>query len=75
VRYRHPIDLYGVKNGLGKFCPIMVENINKIPDIYMHEDPEVIKQIEKDEQRQLENEQPKWGYAYQIPREPEPFLS
>ena len=42
IRNRHDVDLYGVKNGLGKFNPIMVENVNKIPDIYDYEAPEVI---------------------------------
>ena len=32
IKNRHEIDLYGVKSGLGKFNPIMVENINKIPE-------------------------------------------
>jgi len=39
--------LYGVKSGLGKFNPIMVENVNKIPDLVDFEDPEVVKQLEK----------------------------
>lgn len=32
IRCRHEYDLYGVKSGIGKFNPIMVENINKIPE-------------------------------------------
>jgi len=31
IKCRHPIDLYGTKCGIGKFNPIMVENINRIP--------------------------------------------
>ena len=47
IRHRHDVDLYGVKNGLGKFNPIMVENVNKIPDIYDYEAPEVVEQYER----------------------------
>jgi len=36
-----------VKNGIGKFNPIMVENINKIPDIYDYAAPEVIKEFDR----------------------------
>lgn len=32
LKCRHPIDLYGVKSGVGCFNPIMVENINKKPE-------------------------------------------
>jgi len=32
IRCRHEYDLYGVKSGIGKFNPIMVENLNKIPE-------------------------------------------
>ena len=39
IRCRHEIDLYGVKSGLGKFNPIMVENINKLPEPEDFEDP------------------------------------
>ena len=42
IRHRHDVDLYGVKNGLGKFNPIMVENVNRIPDIYDYDAPEAI---------------------------------
>jgi hypothetical protein len=35
--------LYGVKSGLGKFNPIMVENINKLPEPEDFEDPEILK--------------------------------
>lgn len=47
IRHRHDLDLYGVKNGLGKFNPIMVENINKIPDIYDYEAPDMIDKVER----------------------------
>ena len=43
IRYRHQIDLYGTKIGLGVFNPIMVENINKLPDLMDYEDPEFLK--------------------------------
>lgn len=43
IRCRHEIDLYGVKSGLGKFNPIMVENINKLPEPEDFEDPEILK--------------------------------
>jgi len=42
IRCRHEIDLYGVKSGLGKFNPIMVENINKIPEPEEFEDPAIL---------------------------------
>ena len=38
IKNRHEIDLYGLKSGLGKFNPIMVENINKIPEPEEYED-------------------------------------
>lgn len=47
LRFRHDIDLYGTKSGLGQFNPIMVENINKIPDIYDCEDPRMLNDMEK----------------------------
>jgi hypothetical protein len=34
--------LYGVKSGLGKFNPIMVENINKLPEPEEFEDPKIL---------------------------------
>ena len=37
IRCRHEIDLYGVKSGIGKFNPIMVENINKLLEEEDHE--------------------------------------
>ena len=43
IRCRHEYDLYGVKSGIGKFNPIMVENINKIPEEVEFEDPKVLK--------------------------------
>ena len=43
IRCRHEIDLYGVKSGLGKFNPIMVENINKLPEPEEVEHPKVLK--------------------------------
>jgi len=43
IRYRHDMDLYGLKDGTGKFCPIMVENINKIPEPEEFEDPEMLR--------------------------------
>lgn len=43
IRCRHEIDLYGVKSGLGKFNPIMVENINKLPEPEEFEDPNILK--------------------------------
>ena len=43
IRYRHEIDLYGLKDGTGKFCPIMVENLNKIPDPDEYADPDLLK--------------------------------
>jgi hypothetical protein len=43
IRYRHQVDLYGTKIGLGVFNPIMVENINKLPDLMEYEDPEFLK--------------------------------
>ena len=48
IRHRHDVDLYGVRNGLGKFNPIMVENVNKIPDIYDYAAPEVVGAYERD---------------------------
>jgi hypothetical protein len=44
IRCRHEIDLYGVKSGLGKFNPIMVENINKLPEPEDFEHPDILKQ-------------------------------
>lgn len=38
IRCRHEVDLYGVKSGLGKFNPIMVENVNKILEPEDYED-------------------------------------
>lgn len=35
--------MYGVKSGLGKFNPIMVENINKLPEPEDFEDPEILR--------------------------------
>lgn len=32
IRFRHEIDLYGTKIGVGKFNPIMVENLHRFPD-------------------------------------------
>ena len=40
---RHPVDLYGVKDSIGIFNPIMVENINKLPEPEDYEDPMVLK--------------------------------
>lgn len=38
IRCRHEMDLYGVKSGLGKFNPIMVENVNKLLEPEDYED-------------------------------------
>lgn len=43
LRCRHEIDLYGLKNGVGMFTPIMVENINRIPEPDEYEDPDILK--------------------------------
>jgi hypothetical protein len=43
IRCRHEIDLYGIKSGLGKFNPIMVENINKLPEPEDYENPKLLK--------------------------------
>jgi hypothetical protein len=43
IRCRHDIDMYGLKDGIGKFNPIMVENINRMPDPDEYEDPDVLK--------------------------------
>lgn len=32
IKCRHEVNLYGVKDGIGYFNPIMVENINKMPE-------------------------------------------
>lgn len=40
---RHPVDLYGIKDSIGIFNPIMVENINKLPEPEDYEDPMVLK--------------------------------
>ena len=42
IQNRHPIDLYGTKIGLGLHNPIMVENINKLPEPEEFEDPAVL---------------------------------
>ena len=43
IRLRHDTDLYGLKDGIGKFNPIMVENINKMPEEDDYEDPDILK--------------------------------
>ena len=43
IKLRKPIDLYGVKMGLGNNNPILVENINKIVGPEDYEDPELLK--------------------------------
>ena len=45
IRYWHEIDLYGIKSGLGKFVPILVENENKIPEPEEFEDPDRLKEM------------------------------
>ena len=39
IKGRHPVDLYGVKSGLSYMNPIMLENINRIPEPEDFEDP------------------------------------
>lgn len=43
IQNRPEIDLYGVKSGLGTLNPILLENINKIPEPEDYEDPELLK--------------------------------
>jgi len=45
IQNRAPIDLYGVKSGLGTLNPILLENINKIPGPEDYEDPEMLKKM------------------------------
>jgi hypothetical protein len=40
---RHAVDLYGLKDSVGVFNPIMVENINKMPEPDDYEDPILLK--------------------------------
>lgn len=47
IRLRHETDLYGLKDGIGKFNPIMVENINKLPEEEEYEDPDILKKRKK----------------------------
>jgi hypothetical protein len=42
IRLRHEIDLYGTKLGIGKFNPIMVENLYRFPDHEEFAHPEEI---------------------------------
>lgn len=45
---RHETDLYGTKLGVGKFNPIMVENLHRFPDDaeFMH--PDMTKKSDKE---------------------------
>lgn len=43
IRYRHDIDLYGVSCGMGSLAPILLENLNRLPDAVEYEDPRVLK--------------------------------
>jgi hypothetical protein len=43
IACRHKVDLYGLKDSIGVFNPIMVENINKLPEPEDYEDPAVLK--------------------------------
>ena len=51
IKNRHPIDLYGLESGLGHFNPIMVENLNKIPEPKDYEDKAALAKMEKAEQK------------------------
>jgi Ca2+-binding EF-hand superfamily protein len=44
MRLRHKTDLYGLRDGCGYFNPIMVENINRLPEPEDYEDPVLLKQ-------------------------------
>lgn len=37
--------MYGVKSGLGSLNPILLENINRIPEPEEYEDPDVLKKM------------------------------
>jgi hypothetical protein len=39
IKTRHPVDLLGFKCGGGQFNPIMVENVNKLPEEHVTRDP------------------------------------
>ena len=43
IQNRPEIDLYGVKSGLGTLNPILLENVNRIPEPEDYEDPELLK--------------------------------
>ena len=45
VRARHEIDLFGFKCGVGKTNPILVENVNKIPEPPDYVDPEMLRKM------------------------------
>ena len=53
IACRHPVDLYGLKDSLGVFNPIMVENVNKIPEPEDFEDPAVLNKMKSAEKRKL----------------------
>ena len=47
IRYRHDIDLYGISCGMGSLAPILLENLNRLPDPEEYEDPRVIKKKDR----------------------------
>ena len=42
IRYRHKVNLYGLESGIGQFCPIMVENLTRMPEPEEYEDPAIL---------------------------------
>ena len=48
IRCRHEVDLYGVKSGVGKFNPIMVENVNKLLEPEDYEDAKTLAKKKKE---------------------------
>jgi hypothetical protein len=42
IRFRHETNIYGTGCGLGKFLPIMVENLNKLPEPEDYKNPDDI---------------------------------
>ena len=58
IACRHPVDLYGLKNSIGVFNPIMVENINKLPEPEEYEDPVVLKKMKSAEKKKNASKSP-----------------
>ena len=72
IRYRHDIDLYGVSCGMGSLAPILLENLNRLPDPEEYEDPRIVKKNAAKEAKEKEKADAKAAKEGKKPPAPKP---